>query len=210
MNLNQLREDYKQNSLSETEVPKEPFELFRNWFEQAMKSQIKDVNAMTLATAGLDGRPSARTVLLKEIAHGGFVFFTNYQSKKSQELLSNPHAALLFFWNDLERQIRIEGSVEKITVAESETYFNSRPELSKAGAIVSPQSQKIPNRLFLEEKLKTLLDSNSELRMPNHWGGFCLIPSYIEFWQGRPGRLHDRIVYEKIDAQSWSIFRLAP
>jgi pyridoxamine 5'-phosphate oxidase len=162
---------------------------------------------MVLATATKEALPSARIVLLKEVTEKGFLFYTNYKSRKGQELEENPNAHLLFFWDILERQVRIEGRVEKLSYEENLTYFNSRPEESRAGAIASPQSEQVPNRAFLEERLESLKDQ--PLTMPSHWGGFVLIPSYFEFWQGRQYRLHDRIFYRKNEA-NWSIGRLAP
>jgi pyridoxamine 5'-phosphate oxidase len=207
MDLRDHRKIYTKFELLESEVNTHPIEQFKLWYQEAKESAILEANAMTLATATLDGKPSARVVLLKEVKTDGFVFFTNYLSRKGIEISENPQAQILFFWDVLERQVRIEGTLEKLPRAESQIYFDSRPEESRAGAIVSPQSQQISNRAFLEEKLNTIDTSN--LQMPDHWGGYILKPTYIEFWQGRHSRLHDRIFYA-FENEQWTIGRLAP
>lgn len=207
MDLRDKRKIYTKYELREDTIDLNPFEQFKKWFQDANESTIIEPNTMVLATATKEALPSARIVLLKEVTNKGFVFYTNYKSQKGQELEENPNAQLLFFWDILERQVRIEGRVEKLSYEENLTYFNSRPEESRAGAIASPQSEEVPNRAFLEERLASLKDQ--PLTMPNHWGGFVLIPTYFEFWQGRQYRLHDRIFYRK-DEDSWNKGRLAP
>lgn len=207
MDLRDHRKTYSKFELLESEVNTNPIEQFKLWYQEAKESSVVEANAMTIATATPDGKPSARVVLLKEVKPEGFVFYTNYLSRKGKEISENPHAQILFFWDALERQVRIEGTLEKLSRDESQLYFDSRPEESRVGAIVSPQSQRVPNRSFLEEKLNQL-DRNN-LQMPNHWGGFILKPTYIEFWQGRHSRLHDRIFYE-LENEHWTIGRLAP
>jgi pyridoxamine 5'-phosphate oxidase len=206
----QLRKNYTFGQLSETEVPHHPLPLFQLWFDQAVKAQCPEPNSMTLATADQAGNPSARIVLLKGADQSGFTFFTNYESQKGRELAIRPQAALLFHWHELERQVRIKGQVERVSPAESDAYFHSRPAASRIGAWASPQSSAIPNREFLEdaEKRFTAEFGDSPPR-PEHWGGYCLQPTEIEFWQGRPSRLHDRIHY-KLEGSNWKIERLAP
>lgn len=206
-----IRADYKMKSLSETDVAATPAEQFTRWWNEAMASEIYEVNAMTLATASADGVPSARIVLLKGYGERGFVFFSNYESFKGQQLQENPRACLVFFWKELERQVRITGMIEKVSAAESDMYFNSRPEGSRIGAWASPQSQVIPDREWLEQKeaaLKTEL-AGKEISRPAHWGGYRVKPVTVEFWQGRSSRLHDRIQYS-LEEGSWQIVRLAP
>lgn len=210
--ISEIRTEYRQRSLSENDVQADPVSQFRVWWEEAISSQIEEVNAMTLATASVDGLPAARIVLLKEFDQRGFVFFTNYESFKGQQLLANPRACLVFFWKELERQVRITGLVEKVSVEESDAYFNSRPEGSRLGAWVSPQSQVIENRQWLdieEEKKKTEF-SGKDIVRPPHWGGYLVKPVIMEFWQGRPSRLHDRIQYSLNEKGEWLIERLAP
>ncbi len=207
-----LRRNYARESLDEKNVAADPFSQFARWFEEAQSGQILEPNAMTLATANRKRQPSARTVLLKEFDKNGFVFFTNYESQKGRDLAENPQAALLFTWLDLERQIRIEGKVEKISAAESEIYFQSRPKSSQIGAWASPQSQIIPGREMLLEhvaELEYLYNKVEKLPLPPFWGGYRLIPTVLEFWQGRESRLHDRIIYSKKRGK-WKIERLAP
>ncbi len=211
-NIADLREDYRLKSLDFTDVMPHPFPQFETWFQEAVAAQILEPNAMVLATVA-EGKPSARVVLLKGLTTEGFVFFTNYTSRKGTELAENPHAALCFNWLDLQRQVRIEGVVEKITEADSDAYFNSRPFSSRIGAWASPQSQIIPNRSILEENVVELTQKyeNTEgVPRPEHWGGYVLLPTLIEFWQGRSSRLHDRIRYEKKESDDWEIVRLAP
>ncbi len=208
MDLRDERKIYTKFELSETEVYEDPFLQFKTWFNDAKNSAILEANAMILATATNEGKPSARVVLLKEVSEKGFVFYTNYDSRKGKELLDNSNAQLLFFWDILERQIRIEGEVRKISKEESEKYFNSRPVESRIGAIASPQSQIVPDSKFLDNRFAEIREKN-DLKMPEHWGGFILEPTYFEFWQGRQSRLHDRIFYKK-KGSDWEIGRLAP
>jgi pyridoxamine 5'-phosphate oxidase len=206
----QLRKNYTFGQLSETEVPHDPLPLFQLWFDQAVKAQCPEPNSMTLATADQAGNPSARIVLLKGADQNGFTFFTNYESQKGRELAIRPQAALLFHWHELERQVRIKGLVERVSAAESDEYFHSRPAASRIGAWASPQSSAIPSREFLEEAEKRYqAEFGDAPPRPAHWGGYCLKPTEIEFWQGRPSRLHDRIHYQ-LDAANWKIKRLAP
>jgi pyridoxamine 5'-phosphate oxidase len=206
----QLRKNYTFGQLSETEVPHNPLLLFQLWFDQAVKAQCPEPNSMTLATADQAGNPSARIVLLKGADQKGFTFFTNYESQKGRDLAIRPQAALLFHWHELERQVRIKGLVERVSAAESDEYFHSRPTASRIGAWASPQSSAIPSREFLEEAEKRYqAEFGDAPPRPAHWGGYCLKPTEIEFWQGRPSRLHDRIHYQ-LDAANWKIERLAP
>lgn len=207
-----IRKDYKQRSLSEEHVKKQPIQQFDEWWKEAMNSGIDEVNAMTLATASADGVPSARIVLLKGFDEKGFVFFTNYNSYKGRNLMENPRACLVFFWKELERQVRITGLINKVSGEESDAYFNSRPEASKIGAWASPQSEVISSRVWLEESEREYIESfkHTPLVRPPHWGGYRVQPVTIEFWQGRPGRLHDRIQYSLLENGSWKIDRLAP
>ena len=206
-----IRKDYMRESLSEGDVEKDPFLQFGRWWNEAINAQIDEVNAMTLATATSSGKPSARIVLLKGYDEKGFVFFTNYMSRKGQEIAQNGQATLLFFWKELERQVRIEGRIEKISAEENDEYFHSRPEGSRIGAWSSPQSQVIKDRTVIEENVKQYTEkfANGNIPRPEHWGGYKVVPEYIEFWQGRPSRLHDRILYT-IDGSTWKIERLAP
>ena len=210
--IQNLRQDYRSASLLESDVTENPYSQFEKWFSEALNSEVLEPNAMTLATANTNGIPSARIVLLKGFTDQGFVFYTNYESQKGKEIESIPYAALIFFWGDLERQIRIEGVVEKVSEEESNQYFHSRPKGSQLGALTSPQSQTIFSREFLEEKLADLEKEyeDKEVIKPKHWGGYRVIPNRIEFWQGRSNRLHDRIVYIQGKDQSWKFERLAP
>jgi pyridoxamine 5'-phosphate oxidase len=211
-NLKNLRQDYLKQTLSKRSINKDPYLQFAFWFEEALKNDNVESNAMVLATVGSDSRPSARAVLLKGFDRGGFVFYSNYRSKKARQIIQNPYAALLFYWQNLERQIRIEGIIEKIDAADSDSYFSERPLGNKIGAWVSEQSKVIPNRKYLED-LKTQVEDkygNNEILRPAYWGGFRLIPDLFEFWQGRADRLHDRIQYKKKDVSEWIIERLAP
>ena len=207
-----IRKEYKLESLHEKQIEEDPFKQFEKWWHEVMKSNIDEANAMTLATADKAGKPSARIVLLKGFTHKGYQFFTNYESHKGEELKQNPQACLVFFWKELERQVRIEGIVEKVSAAESDEYFNSRPAGSKIGAWASPQSKVIASREILEEKVSSIEKkfSGTEIERPGHWGGYILKPALIEFWQGRPSRLHDRILYTRIEKNKWKIERLAP
>jgi pyridoxamine 5'-phosphate oxidase len=198
--------------LDERTVDRDPLKLFRRWLDEAIASGIHLPEAMTLATATAEGKPSARLVLLKGADKRGFVFYTNYNSMKARELDSNPQAALVFYWPQLERQVRVEGEVERTGTDESDAYFKTRPRESQIGALASPQSEVIASRETLQQKADELerLYRNREVERPAHWGGYRLLPERIEFWKGRPGRLHDRIVYERQVDGSWSIKRLAP
>lgn len=211
MSIADIRKDYQLKSLAETEVAKDPFAQFSIWWEEAVQSAIVEVNAMALSTVSPEGRPSSRIVLLKGYNEEGFVFFTNYTSDKGKHIEQNQHVSLLFFWKELERQVRIEGTVAKIAAEESDAYFNSRPVGSRLGAWASPQSQKIADRAILNQELEkiTALFHEQEIPRPPHWGGYRVQPTKIEFWQGRSSRLHDRILYEQVD-QQWQISRLAP
>jgi len=210
--LQNTREDYHAASLSEATTKADPIKQFDIWFTEAQEAKVPEQNAMTLSTATHDGRPSARIVLLKGFNEKGFVFFTNYLSRKGKEITKNPVAALTFFWPALERQVNIEGTLEKVSKEESEKYFHSRPKNSQIGALVSPQSQEIESRDILEKKWNELAAeyADKDVPKPAFWGGFILKPNRIEFWQGRPSRLHDRIVYKRIDNKSWKKVRLAP
>ncbi|MEM7107603.1 MAG: pyridoxamine 5'-phosphate oxidase [Bacteroidota bacterium] len=207
-----IRAEYTKHTLDLGDVKKNPLKQFQLWFEEAQKSEIQEVNAMDLSTVNKEGIPSSRVVLLKNIQKDGFVFFTNYQSDKGKDLEQNSAAALLFFWKELERQVRIQGNVEKISKEDSERYFQSRPKGSQIGAWTSPQSTIIENRKVLEEREKHLMEKYKQsnvLPKPEQWGGYLLTPLKMEFWQGRPNRLHDRILYTHHDGK-WSINRLAP
>ncbi|MBS1915075.1 MAG: pyridoxamine 5'-phosphate oxidase [Bacteroidetes bacterium] len=207
-----IRKDYRLRSLSEKDIASDPFVQFTKWWNEAQQAQIEELNAMTLATASADGIPSARIVLLKGFDKNGFVFFTNYNSFKGQQLFENPRACLVFFWKEVERQIRITGIAERTSEKESDEYFNSRPAGSRIGAIASPQSEIIKDRNWLEEKEKKLAAelNEKEIKRPVHWGGYRVKPVTIEFWQGRSNRLHDRIQYTLQEDAKWNIDRLAP
>ncbi|MEA5603345.1 pyridoxamine 5'-phosphate oxidase [Nostoc sp. UHCC 0252] len=207
-----LRKDYTLEALSELEVDLNPFIQFKKWFDQALAGQLPEPNAMTLATITPDGKPSARMVLLKDFDERGFAFFTNYNSRKGQELAENPLAALVFWWAELERQVRICGYVEKVSEAESDQYFDTRPPKSRLGAWVSNQSEVIESREVLERRMQEFYSKyeNQEIPRPPHWGGLRVIPTEIEFWQGRSSRLHDRLLYSRLDNGTWKIERLSP
>ena len=207
-----IRKNYSQKNLSEKDVEDSPIQQFSKWWDEAVASEIVEVNAMTLATASSDGIPSARIVLLKGFDTKGFIFFTNYNSFKGQQLAENPKACLVFFWKELERQVRITGLIEKISSADSDEYFSSRPAGSQVGALASPQSNVIESREWLDNNYKELeskLDGKP-LQRPPHWGGYIVKPVIIEFWQGRPSRLHDRLQYTLQENGEWKIERLAP
>jgi pyridoxamine 5'-phosphate oxidase len=210
--IQNIRSEYHSASLSENDANADPIKQFDKWFNEAVKAQQHEPTVMTLATATHDGRPSARIVLMKGFDNNGFVFYTNYLSRKGKEIAKNPLGSLLFFWGSLERQVRIEGTIEKVSKETSEQYFHSRPKGSQVGAVVSPQSQEISNRDGLEEKWKEAEAQfeNKDVPKPSYWGGYILKPRLIEFWQGRPNRLHDRILYKKIDNKNWKKVRLAP
>lgn len=209
--LQNTRKDYTQNVLDKDHVTSNPVEQFAIWYDEYAKTEAIDPNAMTLSTVNSMGRPSSRIVLLKGITRGGFEFYTNYDSQKGKEMANNEWVCLNFFWPELERQVRIEGRVEKVTAEESDAYFNSRPIGSKIGAWASPQSQVIESRDILETRLKKYASEfDDNVDRPPHWGGYRVVPNIIEFWQGRASRLHDRIIYTlKVDGQ-WQIDRLAP
>jgi pyridoxamine 5'-phosphate oxidase len=209
--LADMRKDYQLQKLSEESVAENPFLQFNTWWSEAVAAKIDEVNAMTLATASGEGVPAARTVLLKAFDENGFVFFSNYDSNKGKQLQENPMACLVFFWKELERQVRITGTVSKTSGKESDDYFNSRPEGSRVGAWASPQSHIIASREWLEENEKEFRKkfNNEELSRPENWGGYRVMPSVIEFWQGRTNRLHDRIQYSLLNSK-WIIERLAP
>lgn len=207
-----IRKEYSSQTLAEKDVALEPIEQFRKWWDQAIASDILEPNAMTLATASADGLPSARIVLLKGFDENGFRFFTNYASYKGAQLKENPKACLVFFWKELERQVRIIGLVEKLPEPESDEYFHSRPAGSQVGAVASPQSQVIANREWLEEEFKKYNKTfqNGSIPRPQHWGGYLVKPVTVEFWQGRVSRLHDRIQYSLQEDGTWKMERLAP
>ncbi|NEQ98503.1 MAG: pyridoxamine 5'-phosphate oxidase [Cyanothece sp. SIO2G6] len=207
-----LRKDYQVATLDRADVCDHPIDQFQQWWQAVLAADVAEPNGMTLATVGEDGRPSARIVLLKGFDPRGFCFFSNYTSRKGQELLHNPHGALVFWWEPLERQVRIEGIVSQMSAAESDEYFNSRPKGSRIGAWASPQSQVIGDRHLLETnqaRLEAQYADTDDIPRPPHWGGFRLAPTCVEFWQGRSSRLHDRICYTKTDS-GWDIVRLAP
>lgn len=207
-----IREDYVKSSLSESEVQKNPIEQFQKWFDEAMSSQVTEPTAMVLSTVAENGCPSSRVVLLKDIKAEGLSFFTNYNSRKGQEIIQNPRVSALFFWPELQRQVRFEAEVEKLPKADSDEYFSIRPRGSQIGAIASPQSAIIPDRETLEKRVAEVekeMENVTEVPRPEFWGGFLLKPVRVEFWQGRGSRLHDRIVYIK-DHADWTINRLAP
>ncbi len=209
--LYQLRKEYLKETLSEDELNTDPFKQFSDWFDQVRASDLPDPTSMVLSTCGSDKRPSSRIVLLKEFTAEGFMFFTNYNSKKGRQIKQNPYGSLLFSWNVLERQIRIEGKIVKVDAAKSDEYFQSRPEGSRIGAWTSPQSEEIPSREFLEIMEKKLQNEFKAYTIPRppQWGGYRLIPDLFEFWQGRESRLHDRFEYYQ-ENQVWKIRRLGP
>lgn len=209
--LADMRKDYALAGLTEKDLAREPFRQFEKWLQEAEAAKIAEPNAMTLATATRDGRPSARTVLLKHVDGRGFVFYSNYESRKGRELEANPHATLVFPWLALERQVIVEGAVTRVAREESEAYFHSRPRASQLGAWVSQQSSIIPGRKVLEDALKELdaKYSGQEVPLPPQWGGWRLVPETVEFWQGRRSRLHDRLRYRRVK-DGWTLERLAP
>ena len=212
MNASDIRSEYSKHGLVERDLPDEPLRLFTRWFDEAARADIPDANAMTLATATRNGKPSARVVLLKSFDERGFCFFTNYESVKGKQIDANPHVALVFFWQPLERQVRVEGVAARVCGEESDEYFRSRPVGSQIGALASPQSQVIPDREFLEARYDEIEKKLKDTSVPRpvHWGGYRVSPHVIEFWQGRTNRLHDRIVYRRENDGSWKRERLAP
>jgi pyridoxamine 5'-phosphate oxidase len=212
LNLAALRQEYTQGGFSETEADPNPIRQFEIWFQQAQTAGLREPNAMVLATADKAGMPSTRVVLLKQVSEEGFAFFTNYVSRKGCELAANPNASVTFPWIDLERQVCITGTVRKLPRADSEAYFKLRPRGSRLGAWVSQQSSVIPGRAFLEQRMHELEQQypDNSVPLPPNWGGYLLVPAQIEFWQGRPNRLHDRILYTTQPNRSWKIERLSP
>lgn len=210
--LADLRQDYRQQALRETDIDADPLRQFRIWFDQAVQADLREPNAMTLATVSPAGEPSARMVLLKELDQQGFVFYTNYQSRKGQELAHTPRAALVFWWAELERQVRVEGQVSKVAAVEADQYFSSRPRGSQLGAWVSRQSQVIGDRTLLDQRLQALEQQYQDqpIPRPSYWGGYRLLPQVIEFWQGRSNRLHDRLCYRQNQTGQWQLERLSP
>ncbi|MBN2172909.1 MAG: pyridoxamine 5'-phosphate oxidase [Bacteroidales bacterium] len=211
MNLDQFRKEYRLGELKDDSLEPDPILQFAGWFKHAAEILHEEVTTMILATATAEGKPSARIVLLKDFDERGFTFITNYQGRKGRELEENPYAAILFYWNELERQVRIEGKVEHVSDAESDDYFNKRPTESKISAVISPQSQPVESRQVLEDKWVNFLKDNfgKEIQRPHYWGGFRLVPDRVEFWQGRINRLHDRFLYTRTK-NGWKIERLAP
>jgi len=210
--LNSLRREYSLTVLDETGIDKNPIQQFEQWYKEAIKAELIDPNAMTLSTASKEGKPSSRIVLLREFGTQGFVFYSNYNSRKGREIKENPYVVLSFFWIELERQIHIEGKIKPQSAAESEAYFNTRPRESQLGAWASAQSEHIKDRAELDNKMLELSAKYKDkpVPCPNFWGGYCLEPTQIEFWQGRPNRLHDRILYTLKANELWQIDRLSP
>jgi pyridoxamine 5'-phosphate oxidase len=212
MSIADLRRDYSQPPLLESDVDADPFRQFRAWLEEALAGGLPEPNAMILATVSADGQPSARTVLLRGFDDAGFVFYTNYDSRKGRELAENPRAALVFYWPELQRQVRVEGPVEFVAPEQSDHYFRTRPRDSQLGAWASPQSAVLANRGVLEERFQEVekLYEGRDVPRPPNWGGYRVRPAVLEFWQGRPGRLHDRLCYRRLPSGSWQIERLSP
>ena len=209
-NIADIRKEYTKGALEPQNMGNNPLVEFKAWFQQALDAEVLEANAMVLGTVNASNRPSSRVVLLKEITDDGIVFFTNYASRKGQDIEANPSVSAVFFWAELERQVRVEGAVRKISEADSDAYFYSRPRISQAGAVVSNQSQVIPGREGLDAQMAALLaDESIKIERPKHWGGYEIVVDRVEFWQGRPGRVHDRACYEKVDG-AWVKSRLSP
>jgi pyridoxamine 5'-phosphate oxidase len=210
--ITHLRTEFTKGGLDKADVKQNPFEQFSVWMEEAIKAEIKEVQAMTIATVSSDGQPSARTVYLRSYFDNQFIFYTNFESRKGLEILGNNKVALIFFWPELERQIRMEGTIKKHDDLESDNYFNARPEGSQIGAWASPQSQVIEDRAELEDNVKAIEEKfkNEKIHRPPFWGGYVVEANYYEFWQGRSSRLHDRIIFEKNNRKGWNISRIAP
>ena len=209
MSIAALRREYRGEPLNETDVAADPCEQFRRWFDEAIRAELPLPNSMTLATVGASGQPSARIVLLKDFDREGFVFYTNFASRKGRELDANARAALLFYWSELEREVRIEGGVSRVSDAESDAYFETRPLGSRHAAIASPQSDRVADRAELEQRFAVAAQLGDHPPRPRNWGGYRLLPATLEFWQGRPNRLHDRLLYSRA-GEHWTISRLAP
>ena len=209
-----LRQEYALGALNETEVDPDPIQQFRRWLDEAIKAELAEPNALTLATADRTGRPFARVVLLKDCDADGLVFYTSYRSDKGQQLAENPHAALVFLWLELERQVRVEGTVSKVSAAESEAYFRTRPRENRLGALASRQSQIVGDRQTLDARYQQLAaqypNEEDDIPMPNQWGGYRVKPEMFEFWQGRHGRMHDRLRYQRQKDGGWRLERLEP
>jgi pyridoxamine 5'-phosphate oxidase len=210
MDIADRRREYSRESLDVDSVARSPFDQFARWFDEALKSELREPTAMAVATVGADGRPSARMVLLKGFDARGFVFYTNYESRKGRELGGNPHASLLLYWAELERQVRIEGEIEKVAAEESDEYYRTRPLGARIGAWASPQSEVIGKGALMARVAEMGLRHGINPSRPAHWGGYRVVPREFEFWQGRPSRLHDRIRYRKSTPDDWTIERLAP
>ena len=212
LHLENIRREYTSLSLSRKDLPADPLEIVSTWIDQAIEAKVNEPTAVIVGTATPEGRPSMRTVLLKEVLEGRFVFYSNYDSRKGKQIAANPHVALTFLWHEFERQIHIEGTIERLPAAESDAYFAMRPYKSRVGARISPQSQPIPSREYIMMRFaaESLRFVGREVPRPENWGGFTVTPSRIELWQGRDSRLHDRFLYELQEDGSWSIHRLAP
>jgi pyridoxamine 5'-phosphate oxidase len=211
MSIPDIRKEYHLFELDTAQLKNNPFDLFYIWIDEAEKAGVKDPSAMILSTCSHDGKPSSRVVLLKQLTKEGFVFFSNYNSRKGKQLKENPYASVVFFWPEQERQVRVEGKIKKTTVADSDNYFQTRPQGSKISAWASPQSQEVSSRAFLEKLYHDFEQQfkNEEIKRPSNWGGYCLEPTLIEFWQGRENRLNDRFLYTLVN-NGWEITRLAP
>lgn len=212
MNLSDIRQEYTKGGLRERELPANPFLLFSRWLQEAIDAKVNEPTAVMIGTVSSEGKPSTRTVLLKDIHDRKFIFYTNYESRKGKQLAQNPNISLSFVWHELERQIHIEGTVEKVSSRESDSYFRKRPFKSRIGARISPQSHPIESRIqlmraFVKETVRWV---GKEIERPENWGGYAVTPTRIEFWQGRPNRLHDRFLYQLQESGEWDVHRLAP